>query len=263
MGIFGKKESCPICDQPVKGMTSTRIKDKQKLCNNCSEKIKMDASMLPFQTPEDIRKHLMYREENMNLLYKFSPTKEVKCGFGCFREDSKLKKWYYTFHKIEKNPPIFDYEEIIDYQLTEDGEQIASGGLGSAVAGGVMFDGVGAIVGSNIASKRSKSVVRSMRLYISLKNQYVNQIQIEFLPMGETKKGSLVYQTHKKEANNVISFLNNMCAKAAAEKTLAANSAQPSAVSSADEILKFKNLLDSGIISQEEFDAKKKQLLGF
>lgn len=33
-------------------------------------------------------------------------------------------------------------------------------------------------------------------------------------------------------------------------------------VSSADEIAKFKNLLDDGIITQEEFDAKKKQLLG-
>lgn len=32
--------------------------------------------------------------------------------------------------------------------------------------------------------------------------------------------------------------------------------------SAADEIKKFKELLDCGIISQEEFDAKKKQLLG-
>jgi len=32
--------------------------------------------------------------------------------------------------------------------------------------------------------------------------------------------------------------------------------------SDADEILKFKGLLDSGIITQEEFEAKKKQLLG-
>lgn len=35
-----------------------------------------------------------------------------------------------------------------------------------------------------------------------------------------------------------------------------------SSVSAADEIKKFKELLDSGIITQEEFDAKKKQLLG-
>ena len=30
----------------------------------------------------------------------------------------------------------------------------------------------------------------------------------------------------------------------------------------ADELKKYKELLDSGVISQEEFDAKKKQLLG-
>ncbi|MBQ4135662.1 MAG: SHOCT domain-containing protein [Clostridia bacterium] len=35
-----------------------------------------------------------------------------------------------------------------------------------------------------------------------------------------------------------------------------------STFSSADEILKYKNLLEQGIITQEEFDAKKKQLLG-
>ena len=32
--------------------------------------------------------------------------------------------------------------------------------------------------------------------------------------------------------------------------------------STADELKKYKELLDSGVISQEEFDAKKKQLLG-
>lgn len=32
--------------------------------------------------------------------------------------------------------------------------------------------------------------------------------------------------------------------------------------SGADEILKYKSLLDAGIITQEEFDAKKKQILG-
>ena len=33
-------------------------------------------------------------------------------------------------------------------------------------------------------------------------------------------------------------------------------------LSSADEIKKFKELLEAGIITQEEFDTKKKQLLG-
>ena len=35
------------------------------------------------------------------------------------------------------------------------------------------------------------------------------------------------------------------------------------AASGADELLKFKNLLDMGVITQEEFDKKKQQILGF
>jgi len=31
--------------------------------------------------------------------------------------------------------------------------------------------------------------------------------------------------------------------------------------STTDELMKYKELLDSGVITQEEFDAKKKQLL--
>ena len=37
---------------------------------------------------------------------------------------------------------------------------------------------------------------------------------------------------------------------------------QTAAPSAADELKKFKELLDMGAISQEEYDAKKKQLLG-
>ena len=43
------------------------------------------------------------------------------------------------------------------------------------------------------------------------------------------------------------------------------DSAAPAAapvVGTADELLKYKQLLDSGVITQEEFDAKKKQILG-
>ena len=47
---------------------------------------------------------------------------------------------------------------------------------------------------------------------------------------------------------------------ALAEKN--APAAPAAAPSAADELKKFKELLDMGVISQEEFDAKKKQLLG-
>ena len=44
-------------------------------------------------------------------------------------------------------------------------------------------------------------------------------------------------------------------------KTTITSITQEISKSSADKLKKYKNLLDSGSISQEEFEAKKKQLL--
>ena len=46
------------------------------------------------------------------------------------------------------------------------------------------------------------------------------------------------------------------------EREKTAQSSTAPAASAADELKKFKELLDMGVITQEEFDAKKKQLLG-
>ncbi|EPZ54444.1 hypothetical protein H477_3583 [[Clostridium] sordellii ATCC 9714] len=42
---------------------------------------------------------------------------------------------------------MYNYKDIIEFELLEDGESITKGGLGRAVAGGVLLGGVGAIVG--------------------------------------------------------------------------------------------------------------------
>lgn len=47
-----------------------------------------------------------------------------------------------------------------------------------------------------------------------------------------------------------------------AEEAKSAPAAGGGGVSAADELKKFKELMDAGVITQEEFDAKKKQLLG-
>lgn len=88
-------------------------------------------------------------------------------------------------------------------------------------------------------------------------------------------KRRMIAKADKLEADAVISFAmtttkmgnDNLVSvtgtavkvKDAEQATVNAND---STVSGADEIIKYKNLLDSGIITQDEFDAKKKQLLG-
>lgn len=61
------------------------------------------------------------------------------------------------------------------------------------------------------------------------------------------------------EMEKVNACLQERLRQAKAAKTAPAQNVVQ--ISSADEILKFKNLLDQGIITQEEFEAKKKELL--
>ena len=57
-------------------------------------------------------------------------------------------------------------------------------------------------------------------------------------------------------------FTKNASQTKKARKAEKAEKAENTLLGNADELKKYKDLLDSGIITQEEFDAKKKQLLG-
>ena len=67
------------------------------------------------------------------------------------------------------------------------------------------------------------------------------------------------------EKNEVFRVLSELIIRRQNERNEMINRASANNVqtqSSADELKKFKELLDMGVITQEEFDAKKKQLLG-
>lgn len=70
-----------------------------------------------------------------------------------------------------------------------------------------------------------------------------------------------------KNANDVYTTMNNLLIERQKEKSAAVPvtpvaSTSNSSSGTADELLKYKELLDNGVLTQEEFDTKKKQLLG-
>ena len=258
MGLF-KKEFCPICGQEVPKVLSMRIEDKIALCKDCAGKIDMDFELLKIQSVEDILKHFKYREENLKIFQKFSTTREMKINGRWFREDANLGMWYVADEKKPTNPTLFKYEDIVDYKILEDGETATSGGLGRALAGGALFGGVGAVVGGVTGQKKSKEVLKSMVLSISVNNPYHTKVEFSFLTGGiPCKQGSFLYKTYKNKANKMVSIFDAMAAKG--KQTT--NKSAKTELSGADEIMKYKDLLDKGIITKEEFDLKKKELLG-
>lgn len=105
---------------------------------------------------------------------------------------------------------------------------------------------------TNITNTYSYESVNSVQGFV---NYLVIKITGEADHMYAPLKGREQVAIAVKRINEAIAEYKKKSSAPAA--TVVVNS-----TSAADELKKFKELLDCGIISQEEFDAKKKQLLG-
>lgn len=152
---------------------------------------------------------------------------------------------------------IFRYDEIRDYDLLENDVSVESGGLGRAIAGDVIAGPVGGLLGSLTAKRKTRKSIDMMALQVSTTNFCFPSIMISYLT-NETKTKSTRYTNALSQARNTIACLNlifSQCDNSESQQTQQSNS------DPYEELKKAKELLDMGIISQEEFEIKKKQLL--
>ncbi len=183
----------------------------------------------------------------------FNPTKKIS-SFVEF--DDENQKWA-PLSFFGKKKQIYSYSDIVNFELLEDGDSVASGGLGRALVGGVLFGGAGAIVGGVTGKKKSKGICTSLKLKITVNDMNNPAVYINFIET-KTKKDGFVYKEIAKQAQECLSSFQLICDRQKSERENTGNSNS----SVADEIKKFKGLLDEGVITQEEFDKKKSELLG-
>lgn len=253
MGLFGGNEACAICGGKVSALAKVKISDGL-ICQDCMKKC-APISSIGLKSSVQIKQRIQQRIENLAKYQSFSPTDSVP---GHLEIDRVNKLWCVPIPD-KKNPDLFSFSDLLEYELSEDGTSVTKGGLGSAVVGGLAFGGVGAIVGGGLG-KKQKDIVTSMSVAITIRNDFVSRIEIPLIS-SETKKGSFIHSGMKDIGNRIVSLLNVI------SSTVQNEAPQPSVSSSvgtsaADELLKFKQLLDIGALTQDEYDAKKKQLLG-
>lgn len=249
MFLFSKKakEQCSICHENE----SFKVLSDGCVCKQCLEKCNL--FILPLSawgklTVEDINTAISAQEKNQYLESIFSKTDEVE---RYIQIDSKN-----MLMKASAVPGIvFSLDELVSYELVENGQVKTKGGLGSAVVGGALFGAAGAVVGSIVGKKQIQEVTEYKIKFVTT-HPYKKMFYIDLLKGMKTKTDSFIYKTNQTLAENIIALIAST--KASSEKST--NNMQQS--SAADELLKFKELLDCGAITQEEFDQKKKQLLG-
>ena len=243
MGLFGKKGICTICNV---NEGSKDIADGC-VCKSCISKTYPFIITLSWKkiTSSQIHKAIEAAEQNARLKELFQPTKKIEKYFSI---DENNRLWQANGLNV-----IFSYDDIISYDLLEDGESITKGGIGSAAVGGILFGGVGAVVGGVTGKKKTKQEINEFRVKIVTRNEMCKEVYINFLTTGAVKSDSFLYKSYKNSAQSIITELAVI---------LDSCSSQEKPISNAEEISKYKKLFDDGVITQEEFEAKKKQLLG-
>lgn len=209
MGFFNLKVTCAICNEKV-GLNRWRIADKKWVCSKCAKKAgySMFSGVTIGTTVSEIEGRIAGKEKSALELNTFSPTKKV----GTVFEIDEIKKQWVVLEGIfvnRKNSTVYNFSDISSFELLEDGSSITKGGLGSAIAGGLLFGGVGAIVGGLVGSKKNKAICNNLSIKITLKNMSNPVVYIKFI-RTETKKDSFAYKTLFQQAQECLSILQLM-----------------------------------------------------
>ena len=149
------------------------------------------------------------------------PPRIFQCANGVLIIDSSNRVMYMSMLLGRKSEEI-PIDSILGYSYIEDDKKYGVGRvLGAAAVGGILFGGAGAVIGSASGFEYNG--------YLDTAKNLMGQLDLLI------KKPAVVQEEQKGEM------------------------VQP--LSNADEIRKYKGLLDEGIITQEEFEAKKRELL--
>ena len=224
------KKYCPICKQKYGIISKTKVIDGF-VCGYC-------ASITSSYTTRRKSELQEYWNKNNELVKIFKPTQVIK-SFGNEQINIDYDNKLFVYGNLTKitNPKIYAFNEVVgfEYKVVNQKTTIEKkGGITRAVVGNMIAGPVGAIVGSNTA-KQNVKIEETKLFYIYLNNFAGNNtIIMSYPPSG------------------LESFLND-CISIGQKKE---NSDE-----TVNDLMKFKQLLDNGIISQEEFDKKKKELL--
>lgn len=169
-----------------------------------------------------------------------------------------------SFKKEPRIPQDFiPYSDVVGAELQENGKTTHGLNIARGIGLGLATGGYGAIAGLVTGGKKKQKV--ELTIVIKFKNRKDEKIEYY---KGKIKGTDAVYrESTVSKAVALVDLINSFPQKAlnnsnnqSSNEPISATQSSPAA-DPLDEIKKLKDLLDIGAITQEEFDAKKKQLL--
>lgn len=228
---------------------AAQIKEKQKL-----EKYK--------EIDNTTAKVAAKKQENEAKYEKMLPIfqKEVTAEFGPYifndiRQQILRKKSFLS------DPQFINYSDIISYRINQQGHnETKKHGITRAIVGGAIAGGVGAVVGATTGGKQT-DYIDHLGIIVNLKDG--NNFEIVFIrKIEKIRSDSFSARDASSRANSLISILDAIIANN--QSSLSEKSPTHSTDAwdkKADQLKKYKQLLDDKAISQEEYNDIKAKIL--
>ena len=301
MGLFGKKDPCAICGGKVSGIFPSKIEGKY-VCSDCYGIVDLPSTYSTSNmTIEEFRGYMQFREENALLKEKFQITNEISFGFFDTKFALDTKNRLLCMDKF-LGKTIFEGKNIKSFVIKEDLTPIYEGNatglihhvstvpdrareMAPQLAQAAMWAQMKERMERNkengyVANVDIQEPFKQFNLEIRFDHPYWDVFQADMTgPTFNNDRPDLndylnAYENRAKIIDELAHALMLVAFPGAPEQTIAANAsviqmAMPVATATlaaapdvVEEIQRFKALMDQGIITEEEFAAKKRQLLG-
>lgn len=238
------KNICALCGQ--KFYVERSAKDRS-VCDFC-------ASLSPYGNADSVDNIRRYYHAMVQRNQMFNKTKTLKSVLGRSAILDENNKLFYIENKKAQIQTIYFFDDIISYHVEIVGQQEVTkkkGSVGRAVAGGLIAGPAGAIIGASTAKEETKLTGGTVVLKVNMMFFGVEKsLDIVYPPTGFEKFLDYCISLHSIKEREAIQNQKPVVPIAVNEP-----------VSVAEELMKFKQLLDAGAITQHEFEEQKRKLL--
>lgn len=260
MGLFKKKNVCSFCgsDKKVDALKDGYIcKECWKKCGHYGGRLMASKDLT---TLENVKEKIKLFDDWKQIQAKRKAIYNPNIRIGnALIVDERNKLWQCKTGLGEhRDQVIYSLDEVIDYTLEEvNGDTVTKGGTSRAVVGGLAFGGAGAITGGVTGRRTTFTICLQMYVVVTLANYEKTYISLMPCKSKTSGKGSTVYAAAIGDAKQIMSYFD----KVIAENTKSTNTSQVESTSIADELKKYSDLHESGVLSETEYNEIKEKLI--
>lgn len=299
MGLFSKKPPCPICGGKISWFLPSKI-EGEYICDTCYSKIDMDSDKASHLTMQEFKEYLVFYDQNQLLKEKFVTSEQIDFGLWDTKIIFDYQNKIFCMSK-NPDKTVFEGKQLKSFIIKEDSAPLFEGSaegirryssatperamaMAPQITQFIMSRRMARAIDKLDDGKENRTApmqyfdvpepFRAFNVELYFDHPYWTVIKCDMAGprfnnnLPDVNDYIRSYQRSIEEIEKLVAAFKTVAFPSAPDQSISSSAAQAGHIASAppadaiEEIKKYKALMEDGIISQQEFDAKKKQLLG-